>query len=185
LFLCACVTTESSAAVGRAQVRRVGRADRRVGRAGVHGAVREREAAPGGGQVRGAGCAARAVAAGGRRVEARPSKDPFRVQGTYTVISLTHALLCLAHVNQRVPSTGGVVWYGISLINATLRCTVMRRCLDVSFPSLPRKKNVCSLAARTLGADPTPDRGHVSRKFIMRPGPASMLSPAHPLPGRR
>jgi hypothetical protein len=61
----------------------VGRADRFVGRAGVHGAVREREAEPGGGQVRGAGCAARAVAAGGRRAEARPSEDPFRVQGTY------------------------------------------------------------------------------------------------------
>ncbi|AQK81910.1 hypothetical protein ZEAMMB73_Zm00001d036772 [Zea mays] len=66
----------------RAQVRRVGRADRFVGRAGVHGAVREREAEPGGGQVRGAGCAARAVAAGGRRAEARPSEDPFRVQAT-------------------------------------------------------------------------------------------------------
>jgi hypothetical protein len=83
----------------------VGRADRFVGRAGVHGAVREREAEPGGGQVRGAGCAARAVAAGGRRAEARarPSEDPFRVQGTYLESCMQLVWL----------------WHGISLINAT------------------------------------------------------------------
>lgn len=79
------VLAEPATAVDGAQVRRVGRADRRVGSAGFHSAVREREAPPGWGPGRHAGRAARAVAAGGRRGEARPSpsEDPLRVQGTY------------------------------------------------------------------------------------------------------
>ncbi|KAF8658492.1 hypothetical protein HU200_058946 [Digitaria exilis] len=65
-----------------AKVRGVGRADGGVGGAGVHGAVREREAPQGGGADR---RAAGAVAAGGRPGEAGPppSKDTLRVQGEY------------------------------------------------------------------------------------------------------
>lgn len=143
------VTTESSAAVDRAQVRRVGRADRRVGRAGVHGGVREREAAPGGGQVRDAGRAARAVAAGGRRVEARPSKDPFRVQGTYTVITNDMHYFVWHTSVREYRRSGGMVRH-FTEKHATLLCAVMCRCLDVSFPPLPKAENDAYISSHIL-----------------------------------
>jgi hypothetical protein len=75
-----CVLPEESAEAGRAQVRRVGRAERRVGRAGLHGDVRESEAGPGSGQGR------RAAPATG--ATAPSSGQPLLCQGKYAVIML-------------------------------------------------------------------------------------------------